>query len=113
MLSTTAALIRETTAPSPRDPKAHHLVEGACVGPFETPRGVGVRYPVTARSLPVPLVVLAERVGEAGIDFAAPDGPFGESQAPPQVGEPGGPRDGVDGLHPAGDSCEEVLHGVR
>ena len=48
-----------------------------------------------ARSLPVPLFVPAECVGEAGIALAAPDGPFGEPKAPPEVGEPRGAGGGA------------------
>ena len=37
------------------------------------------------------------------IPLAAPDGPFGEIDAPSEVGEPGGACDGVDGGR---DGCE-------
>ena len=54
-------------------------------------------------SVPVAVGVPLEGTGELRISFAAPDRAFGEIDAAPQVGEPGGARDGVEG---GGNGCE-------
>ena len=71
-------------------------------------RGLPSKEDSSPRSVPVPLGVPPQRVGEFGVALAAPDGALYEIDAPPQIGESGGAGDGVDGGQDGGQRPWQV-----